>query len=105
MLTLSVVVWVLSSVGGWMIFEKAGVRGWVALIPVLNLFGVLKIVGWSPLWILAFISPVAPVAFFLAAVLVARRFGRGLVFGVGLCVLPFLFAPLLGFGEARYRAQ
>jgi arginine exporter protein ArgO len=33
---------------------------------------------------------------------IARRFGKGRLFGVGAMVLPFVFFPILGFGVARY---
>ncbi len=77
-------------------------KGWVALIPVLNLFGILKILGRSYLWSLAFISPLAPFALFVAAVLGARRFGKGMFFAAGMFFLPIVFLPVLGFSEARY---
>jgi hypothetical protein len=93
--------YVLPALGGWKVFEKAGVAGWVALIPVLNLFGLLRLLGRSYLWILAFVFA-APVAHVVAAILVAWRFGRSTLFGVGLAVLPFVFVPVLGFGDARY---
>ena len=94
--------WVLPAIGGYKIFEKAGMPGWIALVPVLNLFGILRLLGRSYLWILAFIPPFTPFALFVVAVLVAWRFGRSSIFGVGLFFLPFVFVPLLGFSEARY---
>ncbi|MHC4607720.1 MAG: DUF5684 domain-containing protein [Planctomycetota bacterium] len=33
---------------------------------------------------------------------VARSFGKGFLFGLGLLFLPFIFYPVLGFGGARY---
>jgi len=32
----------------------------------------------------------------------ARRFGKGTGFGIGLFFLPFVFFPLLAFGDAQY---
>jgi Family of unknown function (DUF5684) len=103
MVTLSVVVvWALVHFGAWRIFEKAGVSGWVALVPGLNLLGLLKVLGRSYLWVLAFLPPLTPFALFVSAVLVARRFGRGTLFGAGMFFLPFVFLPVLGFSEVRY---
>jgi|SRR6185437_6220764 len=93
--------YVLPAVGGWKIFEKAGIPGWAALIPGINLFGILKLLGMSYLWILAFIF-CYPVAHFVAAVLVAWKFGKSTVFGLGLALVPPLFVPWLGFSDARY---
>jgi hypothetical protein len=98
--------WVIAAVatliGGWRLFEKAGQRGWVAFIPILNLFGLLKMVGKPLWWILFFIPPLFPFTLFFVTVMVARRFGRSALFGVGMYFLPVIFIPLLGLGEARY---
>ncbi len=95
--------WLLPAFGGSKVFEKAGIPGWIAFVPVLNILGVLKLLGRSYLWIFAFfIPPVTPFAFFITAVLVAWRFGRSSLFGVGLCFLWPVFIPLLGFSESRY---
>ncbi len=93
--------YVLPAIGGWKIFEKAGLPGWAALIPVLNWFGILKLLGHSYLWILAFIF-FYPVTHFVAAVLVAWKFGKSTLFGLGMALLPGLFIPWLGFSDARY---
>jgi hypothetical protein len=93
--------YVLPAIGGWKVFEKAGVAGWVALVPILNWFGILRILGRSYLWIVAFVF-FYPVTHFVAAVLLAWRFGKGTLFGLGIAFLPFLFVPMLGFGSARY---
>ena len=34
---------------------------------------------------------------------VAKRFGKGGGFAVGLILLPFIFFPILGFGSAQYQ--
>jgi predicted PurR-regulated permease PerM len=33
---------------------------------------------------------------------IAKNFGKGAGFGVGLCFLPYIFYPILGFGDASY---
>ena len=47
-----------------------------------------------------------PCANIVAAVMVsldvARKFGQGTGFGLGLAFLPFIFYPMLGFGSAQY---
>ena len=35
----------------------------------------------------------------------AKSFGRGTGFAVGLIFLPFVFAPVLGFGSDTYRGS
>ena len=39
----------------------------------------------------------------LATVDIARNFGKGILFAIGLFFLPCFFYPILGFGSAEYR--
>jgi hypothetical protein len=95
--------YVLPAIGRWKVFEKAGIAGWVALIPVLSWFGILRLLGRSYLWIVFFIIPFTyPVTRVVASVMVASRFGKGVLYGLGLAFAPFLFEPHLGLSEARY---
>jgi hypothetical protein len=34
---------------------------------------------------------------------VAKSFGKGAGFGIGLLLLPIIFFPILGFGNAQYQ--
>ena len=104
---LASVVWlgltVMLIVAMWRIFAKAGVPGWVSLIPVYNLVKMLHITGRSGWWILGMFVPFLGV--FVAIRLVfdlASAFGRGVGFGFGLLLLAPIFIPILGFGDARY---
>ena len=45
------------------------------------------------------------VVWIIVSIDVARHFGRGTGFGVGLALLPMIFYPVLGFGSDRYQAQ
>lgn len=157
---------VITLAGIWQTFVKAGESGWKALIPVYNIYVMLRIGGHSGWWVLTFLLPLIswligilgatanaqttstmesttslPVgqlnvspdqifgiggvlaaviittivllvfAFFQLVVLVsivmtydlARSFGKGMAFTWGLLVLPVVFWPILGFGEAEYR--
>jgi hypothetical protein len=87
----------------WMIFTKAGKPGWAAIIPIYNLVVLLEIVG-KPLWwiILYFIPIVNIVVVILVYAGLARSFGKGGGFVVGMIFLPFIFFPILGFGADRY---
>jgi hypothetical protein len=35
-------------------------------------------------------------------VALAAKFGKGVGFAIGLIFLPFIFYPILGFGDAQY---
>jgi hypothetical protein len=88
----------------WKVFVKAGQPGWAALVPVYNLITLLKITG-KPLWWLALFC--VPFANFVVIVLIminlAKSFGRGTGFGIGLLFLGVVFFPILAFGDARYQ--
>ena len=91
--------------GIWKTFEKAEKPGWGAIVPVYNTYLLLKVGGNSGWWLLALLVPI--LSFFVALKMmidVARQFGQGIGFGLGLGFLGFIFFPLLGFGEYTYDA-
>lgn len=88
----------------WKVFTKAGQPGWAALIPIYNLVVLVRIAGkpvwWVVLLLIPFVNIVAALFVYMA---LARAFGKSdVVYGVGLLLLPFVFFPLLAFGDARY---
>ena len=89
--------------GMWKVFEKAGQPGWACLVPVYNLFLLVRIVGKPDIWIVfMFIPFVNMIIGILLAIELAKCFGQGTGFGIGLILLPMIFYPILGFGDARY---
>ncbi len=90
-------------VGQWKLFEKAGQAGWKALIPFYNIFILLKIIGRPGWWLLLFLIPfVNFVIAFIVSNDVAKSFGKGLAYAIGLFLLGVIFYPLLGFSDAKY---
>jgi chromate transport protein ChrA len=87
----------------WKTFVKAGKPGWASLIPIYNLVVLMQIAG-RPLWwvLLLFIPFVNLVIHIIVSIDVAKNFGKGTGFGVGLALLGFIFYPILGFGDAVY---
>ena len=54
--------------------------------------------GW---WLILLLIPVVNIVIaFIVALDVAKNFGKGGGFGVGLFLLPFIFYLILGFGDA-----
>jgi hypothetical protein len=98
------VIAVLCIAGIWKVFTKAGEPGWAAIIPIYNIIVLVKIAG-RPLW--WFILLLIPFIGFIVAIIVsidvAKRFGKGAGYGLGLAILPFIFYPALGFGSATYQ--
>src|ERR1700722_3077522 len=99
-----IVVVVVSIAGLWKTFEKAGKPGWAAIVPIYNMIVLLEIAG-KPIWwiLLLFIPCVNIVVLVLVCIDLAKNFGQGAGFGIGLWLLPFIFYPMLGFGSAKYQ--
>ena len=88
----------------WMIFTKAGEAGWKSIIPIWNILILLKIIGREWWWILLMLIPLVNIVIWIIVSLdLAKVFGRGTGFGIGLAFLGFIFAPILGFGSDTYR--
>jgi uncharacterized protein DUF5684 len=88
----------------WKVFTKAGQPGWASIIPIYNLYVWCKIVGRPWWWILLMLIPF--VNFIIAIILcidMAKSFGKGAGFGIGLALLGIIFLPILGFGSAQYQ--
>jgi hypothetical protein len=87
----------------WRIFAKAGRPGWASLIPIYNVVTLLHITGRSGWWTLGMFVPLLNVFVLIRLVFeLARAFGRGIGFGVGLLLLSPIFVPVLGFGGSQY---
>jgi hypothetical protein len=90
--------------GFWKVFEKAGEPGWAAIIPIYNLYVLIRVSGNAWWWlILLFIPVINLLATIKISIDVAGKFGKGILFGLGLTFLSFVFYPLLGFGNYRYQ--
>ena len=88
----------------WKVFTKAGQPGWASIIPIYNLYIWCKIVGRPGWWILLMLIPF--VNFIIGIILcidMAKSFGKGAGFGIGLALLGIIFVPILGFGSAQYQ--
>ena len=89
--------------GIWKVFTKAGQPGWGVLVPIYNFYLMTKIAQRPAWWlILMFIPVVNIIAAVVLSMDIAKHFGKGAGFGVGLAFLGFIFYPILGFGSAQY---
>lgn len=123
---LSLAIVLLSVVALWRIFEKAGAPGWASLIPLYNMHVLYKLC-WEAkfFWFQILLSIAARVlqgvddtgmltAFggllSLAAIIMAlmlpfrlaKAFGKGRLFGLGLLIFNTVFLMILGFGNGEY---
>ncbi len=88
----------------WKVFTKAGQPGWAILIPIYNLYVMCKIAGRPGWWVILFFIPLVNFIIIIIICLdIAKHFGQGAGFGIGLLLLPFIFYPILGFGSATYQ--
>ena len=94
-------------VGMWKVFTKAGQPGWASIVPFYNSWIlVTEICKKEALWfILQFIPLANIVAAWVICQETARKFGKSDAFGIGLFFLPFIFWPMLGFGDAQYQGR
>jgi hypothetical protein len=87
----------------WIIFTKAGKPGWAVLVPVYNIIVWIQISGKPVWWILLFLIPAVDFVFIIWVLnLVVKGFGKSTGFTIGALLLPFIFFPLLAFGDAKY---
>lgn len=114
----------------WRIFTKAGIAGWKSLIPIYSTYLLYKI-GWNTkyFWLFFVLSMidgsvtgkaaaqesggimiVALIVAFLMMIInvlfnlnIAKRFGHGTGFGLGLLFLPSIFMLILAFDGNAYQ--
>ncbi len=90
----------------WKVFTKAGQPGWACLIPILNFLVILKLVKRPMWWILLLLIPlVNVVTLVIVLVDLAKAFGKGIGFAIGLIILGPIFYLILGFGSATYQLE
>jgi hypothetical protein len=86
----------------WRLFEKGGEKPWLGPIPVVNMFYLARMAGKPMRWgFLTFIPIAGTVFWFLLCLALAKRFGRGKLFGAGLALLPVIFFAELALGPSE----
>ena len=100
---ISLAICVLIIAAMWKVFTKAGQPGWASIIPIYNLYVLCKIAGRPGWWLLLMLIPfVNFIIFIVLSIDIAKSFGKGVGFALGLFFLGFIFWPILGFGSAQY---
>jgi uncharacterized membrane protein YhaH (DUF805 family) len=90
--------------GFWKMFQKAGHPGWACLIPIYNVYILLKVAGRPGWWLILFLIPLVNIVVnIIVAMDIAKAFGQSAAFGF---FLNFLLCGIgyviLGFGNYRY---
>lgn len=101
-----VLVILLMIAAAWKVFTKAGEPGWAAIVPIYNLIVLLKIAGKPAWWFLLMLIPVVNfVVLIIMLIALAKNFGKGTGFAMGLLFLGPIFLPVLAWGDAKYQPQ
>ena len=109
--TILAVLVILTLIANWKLFTKAGEKGWKSIIPIYNVVTLFRVAGLSGWWVLAYLLIAIPIAgplfaFGLSIYLMhslAKAFGKGGGFTVGLIFLNTIFVMILAFGSAEYQ--
>ena len=107
----SLIYWGLIAFGLWGLVKKAGKPAWASVVPFYSFYVLMEVIGWPGVWTLALLAGFIPLIGWLGllilhifvAIDVAKSFGAGEGFTVGLILLPFVFYPILGWGGYQYR--
>jgi hypothetical protein len=106
LIVLDVALIILMIAAMWAVFQKAGEPGWAALIPIYNIMVLLKIAGKPMWWVILMLIPFVNIIVLIIAIVgLARNFGKGAGFALGLVFLAPIFYPILAWGDARYQPQ
>ena len=100
-LLLTILFFITSTIGLWAIFEKAGHKGWMSIIPLYNLYIWLKIIRKPLWWYIFLLIPFINVFMILLMIVEIckcfRKYGLGAqALGV---LFPFAYLPYLGFSK------
>ena len=95
---------VIAIIALWRVFSKAGRPGWAAIIPIYNIYTLVKVSGNSGWFTLLYFIPIVNIIIAVIVALgVAKNFGKSGVFGiVGLFLFSVIGYLILGFGSAQY---
>lgn len=88
----------------WRIFAKAGEAGWKAIVPFYNTYILYKITWGNGLFFLLLLIPcVNFVIQIITSVKLAKVFGKGIGFTLGLIFLGPIFQLILAFDSSEYQ--
>ncbi|MFJ8964066.1 DUF5684 domain-containing protein [Lentzea sp. NPDC102401] len=89
----------------WKTFTKAGQPGWAAIIPIYNIYVLLKVAGRPGWWLILLLIPIVNIVILaIVSIDVAKSFGKDTLFGVvGLWLFSIIGYAILAFGDAQYR--
>lgn len=144
MTVVKILMWVFTAICWWKIFEKAGIKGWKAIIPYYSdyvrfgmadkkwmyfpylilsivetcvsfIYTSLKMIELADslseqisiesdlvlfFWVRLVVSILLFIISIFVGLIIAAKFGKTPIFGIGLGVLPIVFAPIIAFDKS-----
>jgi hypothetical protein len=90
----------------WRTFTKAGQPGWASIVPIYNLYVLMKIAGRPGWWLLLMLVPFVNIIMMLiVSIDIAKAFGKETAFGVfGLWMFSIIGYAILAFSNVKYVA-
>ena len=102
---ITVIFLIIMLVSCFRIFEKAKIDGYKVLIPFYNLYLFVKIADLPIFFVPILLIPIINVfIFWYISFRIGERFGKNIIFNLGMCVVPFVFYPILAFSNNLYKA-
>lgn len=131
---ISVLICVIGCIAFWKMFQKAGEKGWKAIIPFYNVYTLCKLTWktdffwiqflvvacaifcstlqtlpqpWKSIFGITSLIMVFVAIFFcfVGNYRIARSYGHSTGYMLGLVFLPFIFTLILGFGSSEYKGN
>ncbi len=94
--------------GAWKVFEKMGKQGWEGIVPIYNCMIIVEAIGKETMWIILCLIPIVNYVVWVEFIKLWKDqrpegevpLGQG--FAIGLTLVPFVFLPIMGFGNMKY---
>lgn len=90
----------------YILFEKNKEKGWKAIVPIYNIYILMKIANINPFCMLLLFIPIINLFVFARiSVEIANHYDKSALFAVGLFFFPFLFYPILSLSIPKEPKQ
>lgn len=94
---------IISIICNWKIFVKAGISGWFAIIPIINIYYLYKVAFGKGIYFLTVFIPVVNVVFgYIMLYNLAKAFGKSNLFAVLNIFFSVITLQLLAFDDSKY---
>lgn len=104
MIIIVIAIFIVMIVSMWKLFQKAGREGWEAIIPIYNSYVMTQLVNKPGYWVILMLIPYVGMIWSIWVLnLFVKGFGKDAGYTVGILFLPFIFLPMLAFGDAKWQ--